>query len=412
MAPTAAPAAASRHEMIIAKIWYFLYSGSLVFFIPYIPLFLKRDLHWEPWRVGLINGLRPWISAPCSLLICSLADRLKCHRQMLVACYVTSFALRGALALVPSSFGAVAALVLLGDALAAPCPVIADSTVVAKCSRDGDYGKQRVFASIGWGTLSTVAGALISHTNVKWGMLVYVCMCVPNVAAAWLVTAPSKPTESQSNEGGSAKEDAGGAAADKLAAKAGAKEETGDAAAAKNYLISAITEKAAAAETDSSADPAPAVPSSGGVAAPAALVTDQGAAEQRPQQYSPAPRHARHPTASFTGADLRAQLLAASVHAAAQAVGDHSITGGAAPRAAAAVSGAAAAAADAAAASGKGEAPGVWSLLRQPRVMTFLMRALMIGYGLGTQQSFTFLLVQQMGGTELLMGVMLLGMLP
>jgi hypothetical protein len=40
--------------------------------------------------------------------------------------------------------------------------------------------------------------------------------------------------------------------------------------------------------------------------------------------------------------------------------------------------------------------------------MTFLMRALMIGYGLGTQQSFTFLLVQQMGGTELLMGVMLL----
>jgi hypothetical protein len=78
-----------------------------------------------------------------------------------------------------------------------------------------------------------VAGALISHTNVKWGMLVYVCMCVPNVAAAWLVTAPSKPTESQSNEGGSAKEDAGGAAADKLAAKAGAKEETGDASAAK-----------------------------------------------------------------------------------------------------------------------------------------------------------------------------------
>jgi hypothetical protein len=39
-------------KSISKRIWYFLYSGSLVFFIPYIPLFLKRDLHWEPWRVG------------------------------------------------------------------------------------------------------------------------------------------------------------------------------------------------------------------------------------------------------------------------------------------------------------------------------------------------------------------------
>lgn len=50
---------------------------------------------------------------------------------------------------------------------------------------------------------------------------------------------------------------------------------------------------------------------------------------------------------------------------------------------------------------------GVVSLLAQPRVMTFMLRSLLIGYGLGAQGSFAFLLVQQLGGNALLMGLML-----
>jgi hypothetical protein len=67
-------------------------------------------------------------------------------------------------------------------------------------------------------------------------------------------------------------------------------------------------------------------------------------------------------------------------------------------------------AADGAAAAPAPPAPpaGLGPLLRQAHVVSFLMRALLIGYGNGTQQSFTFLLIQQMGGTALLMGLMLL----
>lgn len=116
---------------------------GLVFFIPYLPLFLKKELGWEPWRVGLVQGLRPWISAPCSMLLCALADRLGVHRKLLIGCYVASAALRGSLALVRPDFGTVAALILLADVVASPVAVIADSSVVSKCTRDGDYGKQR-----------------------------------------------------------------------------------------------------------------------------------------------------------------------------------------------------------------------------------------------------------------------------
>jgi hypothetical protein len=48
-------------------------------------------------------------------------------------------------------------------------------------------GALRVWASIGWGSLSTVAGALISHTSVRYGLLVYVAMSVPALAVALLL---------------------------------------------------------------------------------------------------------------------------------------------------------------------------------------------------------------------------------
>lgn len=91
----------------------------------------------------LVQGLRPWISAPCSLLLCAIADRLGIHRPLLLACFLISASLRGSLALVTPHFATVAVLILTADAVAAPVAVIADSSVVAKCVKDGEYGKQR-----------------------------------------------------------------------------------------------------------------------------------------------------------------------------------------------------------------------------------------------------------------------------
>ena len=112
--------------------------------LPYVSLYLQRDLQWPPWRVGLVQGLRPWVSAPCGLLLCALADRFGLHRALLVACYAGVTLLRGALGLVPATcVGGVAALLLVAEAVGAPVGTIADASVVARCRSDGDYGKQR-----------------------------------------------------------------------------------------------------------------------------------------------------------------------------------------------------------------------------------------------------------------------------
>jgi hypothetical protein len=43
--------AAMAHETLIARCWYFLYSGSQVFFFPYLSLYLQ-GLGFDPARVG------------------------------------------------------------------------------------------------------------------------------------------------------------------------------------------------------------------------------------------------------------------------------------------------------------------------------------------------------------------------
>jgi hypothetical protein len=34
------------------RFWYFFFSGALAFYLPYVPLFMRRDLGWQPVHVG------------------------------------------------------------------------------------------------------------------------------------------------------------------------------------------------------------------------------------------------------------------------------------------------------------------------------------------------------------------------
>lgn len=117
-----------------------LHAGGSCRALLHMQLLTRRPLARPP---RLVQGLRPWISAPCSLLLCAIADRLGIHRPLLLACFLISASLRGSLALVTPHFATVAVLILTADAVAAPVAVIADSSVVAKCVKDGEYGKQR-----------------------------------------------------------------------------------------------------------------------------------------------------------------------------------------------------------------------------------------------------------------------------
>ena len=70
------------------RFFYFFYSGSQVFLMPYLSLDLQQDLAWEPWRVG------------CGLLACNM--RCPLQQRQHAACMAS----HGELACRPQGHGA------------------------------------------------------------------------------------------------------------------------------------------------------------------------------------------------------------------------------------------------------------------------------------------------------------------
>jgi MFS family permease len=102
---------------------------------------------------------------PPGNLLSPLADMLQIHFSMLVATYAVVVITRGAMTAV-TSFAATMALALLMECAASPMGVIVDATVVAVSDKEGSYGRARLWASIGWGGMSAVAGVVVG----RWGL--------------------------------------------------------------------------------------------------------------------------------------------------------------------------------------------------------------------------------------------------
>lgn len=41
-----------------------------------------------------------------------------------------------------------------------------DAAIFASCKRDGDYGKQRLWCSIGWGLFSFLGGVIVQQAGI------------------------------------------------------------------------------------------------------------------------------------------------------------------------------------------------------------------------------------------------------
>ncbi|WIA13042.1 hypothetical protein OEZ85_006650 [Tetradesmus obliquus] len=164
-------------QLLLAKAWNFLSGSSGAFVVPYIPLLLSQH-GMSATQIGLLAALRPFLAAPSQMAASAAADKRRVHVKLLLVAAVLSAALRASLPLADSAV-LLFVLLLASEAIGAPVNVLADSTVLSNCKDAGDYGKQRVWASIGWGAASLPAGWLISQAGIASGFLVYGLASIP-----------------------------------------------------------------------------------------------------------------------------------------------------------------------------------------------------------------------------------------
>lgn len=174
--------------------WYFTFYGGLSSLMPYMNLFYKRigfsnqvrtnfhTLHdhrtarlrssWHllhhltiidvpSQHIGVLSALRPWVNGLIGPLVALAADRFKVQRRTFLAVSVLTLGIRVLVAL-PTSFGLQVLLMLLFTSTGASIGSFVDTAVLSQCMSEGEYGRHRLFASIGWGIFAVISGALTS----------------------------------------------------------------------------------------------------------------------------------------------------------------------------------------------------------------------------------------------------------
>ena len=155
--------------MLVLKLWYLLYFASSSCLQPFLPLIFRRA-GLDPQHVGTIAALRPWVGLPCGAVLSGIADKYRVHSLIVTACFSVSVCIRLSVS-VASTFPAILTVILIADAVNSPTNIIVDAAAIAACSPsspsssstntngEGEaYGRQRLYGAVGWGAFSFISG--------------------------------------------------------------------------------------------------------------------------------------------------------------------------------------------------------------------------------------------------------------
>ncbi|GMH42383.1 hypothetical protein BSKO_10302 [Bryopsis sp. KO-2023] len=151
-----------RH--LAAKAWYFFYFGSRSFIHPYLNLYFRR-LGLNERAVGVLAGVKPWVSGPSRYLWATFADKHRKHKLVLIGTLVVSVVCKTLIG-ASHAYWLLMVLVFIGEFFGAPNGTIADAAVLASCKQWLVWKA----TSVGCGRLginSFTMGALISRFGIE-----------------------------------------------------------------------------------------------------------------------------------------------------------------------------------------------------------------------------------------------------
>ncbi|MFN8495459.1 MAG: major facilitator superfamily domain-containing protein 6 [Caldilineaceae bacterium] len=165
-------------SMAIPKLFYFCNFAAIAAVLPFLALYYKQ-LGLTGREIGLLASISPLITLLAAPLWGGLADATQQHRRLLllaisgflVSVLALSFA-NTLLWLLP--------IVVIYSFFSAPIiPLVDNSVLEALGEHKQEYGKQRLWGSIGWGAGAAVMGLIIERYGLAWGF--YGCILIMSI---------------------------------------------------------------------------------------------------------------------------------------------------------------------------------------------------------------------------------------
>jgi MFS transporter, PPP family, 3-phenylpropionic acid transporter len=160
---------------VLTKAIYFFIFAAIASFFPYLVLHYKQ-LGLSGKQIGILTSLFPIVTVFAAPIWGTIADRTQRHKTLLL------LMLSGAITSVfllkqVTAYGLILLLIITFAISVASIGSIIDSSVLTTLgTRKQDYGKFRLWGTIGFGVISPIAGIITQGYGLSWAFYMYVTL--------------------------------------------------------------------------------------------------------------------------------------------------------------------------------------------------------------------------------------------
>ncbi|HLF91389.1 MAG TPA: MFS transporter [Anaerolineales bacterium] len=147
--------------------YYFFFFAAMASFAPFIVLYYQ-SLGLRGSQIGLLVAVPPIMSLWSGPFWTGFSDARSKHRWVFNGLTTGSITIVTGIAFV-NDFWLLLLLAMMNAILFAPLPSLMDNAVVSLLGdQSNQYGRLRLWGSIGWGISALLAGILVERFNIRW----------------------------------------------------------------------------------------------------------------------------------------------------------------------------------------------------------------------------------------------------
>ncbi|MDA0748166.1 MAG: major facilitator superfamily domain-containing protein 6 [bacterium] len=149
------------------KAFYFFFFAALGALSPYLVLYYQ-DLGFTGRQIGLLAGIPPLIALVSSPFWGAVADARQRHKQVLVLAMAGTLIAAGLLSQTTQLFWLLPVVSLYAFCLAPVIPLVDNAVLDLLGDRRDEYGRLRLWGTIGWGVSAVGVGVLAERGGLGW----------------------------------------------------------------------------------------------------------------------------------------------------------------------------------------------------------------------------------------------------
>jgi PPP family 3-phenylpropionic acid transporter len=170
--------------LIYPRAFYSLYFGAMASLAPFIVLYYQQ-IGLSGQQIGVLSSIAPVVTLFSAPLWGGISDATRQHKRIMLMAIAGALLCMLAVSQI-NRFATLIPVVALYAFFMAPVLPLVDRTVLDLLgSRKEDYGRQRLWGSVGWGVTGPLAGLFIQRMGLLWSFYLFgVFMLVALLVAA------------------------------------------------------------------------------------------------------------------------------------------------------------------------------------------------------------------------------------